>query len=267
MILREPDRSPYDLVFRIGEFPVRIAWTFWLMTAVFGYNFVDYIDYLFLSVYGLWSPSTLPLLLIWSACVLVSITVHELGHALAFRRYGIHSQIVLYHFGGLAIPLAANSPTHSVSRLSAKENLVIAAAGPGAQLLLAAAVILLTRTAGYEVHQAPDFLQSIPGVAGGNPIMDVGLYTLVNSLVWPSVVWALFNLIPVWPLDGGRIAREVIAMLGGNIRHSLGLSIVVGAAMVVVGFMIGQWFMAILFASLLMGNWQEFQRLGQWRSW
>ncbi len=44
------------------------------------------------------------LLLMWIAAVFVSILIHELGHALAMRRYGISSYIVLYHFGGLAIP-------------------------------------------------------------------------------------------------------------------------------------------------------------------
>ena len=41
---------------------------------------------------------------IWTGAVLVSIVIHELGHAIAFRYYGIASDIVLYQFGGLAIP-------------------------------------------------------------------------------------------------------------------------------------------------------------------
>ncbi|WP_153556041.1 site-2 protease family protein [Roseimaritima sediminicola] len=264
MLLQEPARSPYDLEFRLGDFPVRIAWTFWLMAAVFGYGLAVGIDQIFLQEYRQWTPGVWLILLVWAVCILVSILVHELGHALAFRRYGIHSGIVLYHFGGLAIPLAGNGFGRSPARLSSKENLVIAAAGPVAQLLLAAAVIVLTRAAGYQVRLLPGWLYWIPGAGGGEPILNVGTFALVNCLVWPSVMWAVLNLVPVWPLDGGRIARELISLGGGTLRQALMLSLVAAGLMAVWGFSSGNVFLAILFASLAFGNWEMLQSMGGW---
>lgn len=265
MLLQEPARSPYDLEFRLGDFPVRIAWTFWLGAAIFGYNMAVSIDDIFLRGYGLWSPGVALLLLVWAVCIFVSILVHELGHALAFRMCGIHSAIVLYHFGGLAIPLASNQVGRSASRLSSKENLMIAAAGPVAQMLLAAAVILAVRLAGYEILMLPWMIQWLPGAVGGEPILNIGVFAMVNCLVWPSVVWAVLNLVPVWPLDGGRIARELIAMGGGTLQQSLIVSLVAAGLLAGWGLATREVFLGILFASLAFGNWEMLQSLGNWR--
>ena len=93
-------------------------------------------------------------MLIFAIVVFVSILVHELGHALAFRRYGTASRIVLYHFGGLAIP--EESPWgESQWRLSddrpERNEIVISLAGPVAGFLLAAVVIGAVRLAGHKL--------------------------------------------------------------------------------------------------------------------
>src|SRR5262245_37099251 len=62
-----PEPLPYDLRWRMFGIPVRVHWTFWLFTAILGFNIVE-----FGFVY----------LLVWMACAFVSILVHELGHAL-----------------------------------------------------------------------------------------------------------------------------------------------------------------------------------------
>lgn len=214
--------------------------------------------------YGPDSPGLLPLLLLWALCVLASILVHELGHAFAFRACGIHAAVVLYHFGGLAIPLGGRRDLRSASRLSGKENLVIAAAGPAAQLLLAAVVIVATRAAGYRLDLLPPGIGWIPGVLGGDVIERVGLYAVVNFLVWPSVAWALLNLIPVWPLDGGQIARELILMFGGTAYHATQLSLVAAVAAAVWGALSGHWMLAIFMASFAASNYQTLQAMQHW---
>ncbi|QEG43515.1 site-2 protease family protein [Roseimaritima ulvae] len=265
MLLQEPARSPYDVEFRLGDFPVRIAWTFWLMAAIFGYNIAVSIDTIFLRAYELWSPGVAMLLLVWAVCIFVSILVHELGHAVAFRMCGIHSTIVLYHFGGLAIPVASGQIGRSPSRLSSKENLMIAAAGPFAQLVLAAVVVLGVRLAGYEILLLPWMIRWVPGAVGGEPILNIGTFAMVNCLVWPSVMWAVLNLVPVWPLDGGRIARELFALGGGTLRQSLIVSLIAAALLAAWGLANQQVFLGILFASLAFGNWEMLQSLGNWR--
>ena len=68
--------------------------------SVLGYGLASNLDLLF----GEESLGVIPLLALWAVCIFVSIGIHELGHALAFRRYGIESRIVLYFMGGMAIP-------------------------------------------------------------------------------------------------------------------------------------------------------------------
>ncbi|MBX9581317.1 MAG: hypothetical protein K2X87_13490, partial [Gemmataceae bacterium] len=89
-MLVEPDRTPYDLNFRLFGFPVRVHPLFWVVTVLFGSSA--------LRDFG---PEYL---LVWVVVVFVSILVHELGHAFAFRAFGTDAAVVLYGFGGLAVP-------------------------------------------------------------------------------------------------------------------------------------------------------------------
>ncbi|MGI9473155.1 MAG: site-2 protease family protein, partial [Rubripirellula sp.] len=148
MLLQEPAQSPYDLRFNLFGFSVRIAWTFWLAGLVFGFSLARYLDE---GVFATVSPGLLPLLLLWTLCLLVSILIHELGHAFAFRRYGIESTIVLYHFGGLAIPTDSFSPGRSYQQLTPKQDILVSLAGPIAQMLSALVVIGAVKAAGYSL--------------------------------------------------------------------------------------------------------------------
>lgn len=262
MLLQAPEPSPYDLEFRVLGFPVRIAWTFWLMTAVIGYNIAMGVDALFR---GQGSPGMLPLLMMWAACVLVSILIHELGHAIAFRSCGIESTIVLYHFGGLAIPHSARSIGLMAKSLSPKENLMVSAAGPGAQLLFAALVIGVVWLSGTHVVGLPGFIYRSTELGGGTPPQTAGLYLVVFSLVFVNVYWAILNLVPIYPLDGGQIARELIVLMGGNVYQATVLSLVAVGVCVWWAFTSGQPMLIILFLSLGVGNWQSLQSVGHWR--
>ena len=261
MLLQEPAESQYDLRFSFFGFPVRVSWTFWLGAAVFGWGLVDGIDRMLFES----SPGRFPLLLLWGMCMLVSILIHELGHAFAFRMYGIHSSIVLYHFGGLAIPTAASMPGRSIGRLSQRDDLWIALAGPLAQLASAAAVVAAVKFAGYRLEifaWMPAGLHRIPGVLEGNAIDSAGLFAMVSFYIFPSVLWALLNLIPVWPLDGGRIARSLVLMGGGDTSQALWISLIAAGGMAAYGFRNGQTFLGILFLSLAITNFQMLQHSG-----
>ena len=96
MFLQEPAHSPYDLRFHVLGFPVRVAWTFWIAGLIFGYGLVRGLD----DYFQMASPGLPALLLLWTACLFLSILIHELGHAIAFRQNGIEASIVLYHLGG-----------------------------------------------------------------------------------------------------------------------------------------------------------------------
>lgn len=248
-MLAEPGRTAYDVEFGLLGFPIRISIGFWIMAIVFGYDLISQLDRLFPGNRG-------PLLLLWIFSVFISILVHELGHALAMRTCGQHAKVVLYHFGGLAIPQNAFRTRFTKKNSVKAEKIFISAAGPIAQLTLAAIVIALAKSSGHEILLLPEFLQSVPGLNGGEPIDSPGMFGLVNFLVWPSVMWALLNLIPVFPLDGGQIAREIIELFGGTLYQALVLSMGCAALMAVYGLVTGRLFMTLLFASLAYSNYE-----------
>jgi membrane-associated protease RseP (regulator of RpoE activity) len=125
----------------------------------------------------------------------VSILVHELGHALAGRACGAQSAVTLHAFGGFA--------EFSGAWFTRKQSFLVTAAGPGVQFLLGVLTWLLIR-----------------GEFMPRSYMD---YFLVY-LSFISVFWAVLNLLPVMPLDGGQMLN---AMMGpARIRITLWVSII-----------------------------------------
>jgi Zn-dependent protease/predicted transcriptional regulator len=120
------------------------------------------------------------------ACVLL----HELGHALTARRFGIHTpDITLLPIGGIArLERIPDQP---------KQELLIAIAGPLVNLIIAGLLILFL----HQRATASDLAQlNSPQVAMLAKLASVNLFL------------ALFNLIPAFPMDGGRILRALLAM-------------------------------------------------------
>lgn len=263
MLLQEPAESPYDLRFDLFGFPIRIAWTFWVGAVLFGYSLAHAID----RGSGDASPGLFPLLFLWSMCLLVSILIHELGHAIAFRFYGIESSIVLYHFGGLAIPHTGN---HDVSfarslsprRLDEKGEMIIDLAGPVTQMLSALVLVAVVVQSGYEVaafRAMPYPISNLAQYTGGEGIQNIALRSLVLFYVLPSVLWALLNLVPVFPLDGGRVMRSLVLLSGDRSNTWVWISMISAAAIAIYGLQGGQPFMGLLFLSLAAGNYQMLQ--------
>lgn len=266
MFLQAPDESPYDLNFVIFGFPVRIAWTFWIGAVVIGHSFASSFDTL---LQGL-SPGIFPLLLVWTVCLFVSILIHELGHAFAFRYYGMDSSIVLYHFGGLAIPSSMRRRgeagfvnAFSPPQLSELADLLIALAGPVAQLLSAFVLAGAVRASGYQVvvfERMPWPLSQLGPVFDGQPIESVALFTMVFFYVYPSVLWALLNLVPVFPLDGGRVMRSLVLLSGDRSDTWIWISMISAGAVAFYALTQGhQPIMGLMFLSLGFGNYQMMQ--------
>lgn len=264
MFLQSPGESPYDLRFNLLGFPIRIAWGFWVASIIFGFELVRAIEIIF----GPDSPGRLPLMILWSICLLVSILIHELGHALAFRQNGIESSIVLYHFGGLAIP-HSESGSKFGRRRGHGSDVWISFAGPLAQLMSAVVLMAVVHVAGYSMDLLPrlfGFFGKIPGIMDGKPIDSPGLYAILIFYLFPSVFWALINLIPVLPLDGGQIARSFVLMRGGDITHALWISVIAAGLTAAYGMSIGQTYLAIFFLIMGVTSFQALQQVGNnWR--
>ena len=128
-----------------------------------------------------------------AACVvalLVSIVLHELGHALMARRYGIGTaDITLYLFGGVA-------RLERMPRSSGPE-LLIALAGPAVNF----AIVLA--------------LGGVLGLLQALGLPWPGLLVVVLGL---NLFLGLFNLLPIFPMDGGRVLRALLSGPLGRLR-------------------------------------------------
>ena len=149
------------------------------------------------------------LLLMVFACVLL----HELGHALAARRYGIRTQdIVLLPIGGVA----------RLERMPEKpsQELVVALAGPAVNLLICTVLIFIL---GWR----------------GEPLENARLQgSLLGSLLVVNALMVGFNLVPAFPMDGGRVLRALLAMYMPFARATRAAS-VVGQALALAFGLIG----------------------------
>jgi Zn-dependent protease len=247
MYFSEPQPTAADLHFQIFGIPVRVSPWFWLGTAIFGWGLVD------------GDPKKF---LIWEVAVFLSILVHELGHALVMRGMGDRPHIVLVFLGGLAVGRAGRS---------SKDQILVSAAGPFAQIMLAALTIGIVRASGHSFpYQIPfwrDDWYDLNGIHLPELPYD-GLNFFLFCIVWPSIVWAVINLVPVFPLDGGQIARAALSLVNPfeGVRWSLMLSIAAGAAVAFYGFKIQQPYMGMMFALLAYDSYNTYQQIGGgWR--
>jgi len=247
VLLGEPERTRADLNFSLGPFRVRIHPFFWLIGVLLG-------------PWRSERPDVVKLMLIWMAAFSVSILIHELGHALVMRAYGFRPWITLYGLGGLTS--RGDLGMYASRQLSAGGEILISAAGPAAGFSLAGLLLLVVMAAGHDV---------VIGFSGGLPRVDwagdVGspyLDDLLWYLVAVNIYWGLLNLMPVYPLDGGQITREILVATSPQegIRQSLVLSIATAVVLALIGLMQGRHgiFLALLFGYLAWINYATLQR-------
>lgn len=260
-MLQEPGASAYDLHFNCFGFPVRVTWGFWLVAAILGWSWSGSLDDLAIAL-KIDSPGAPMLLAVWIAALWLSILVHELGHAVAMRFYGIRSRIVLYHFGGLAISDSFGAWDGARrGRVDPREQIVISLAGPAAQLALALVVWLIGLQLGVQMELS-GWINSIIGsnIAVPDFPKSMVLYGLFDAILYPSTAWAILNLAPILPLDGGQVMRSGLMLTRARdpMRVAHIVSIGVGALIGIYFMQHGQPFglMFLLFAA---NNWQAMQ--------
>lgn len=123
------------------------------------------------------------------------VVMHEFGHALTARRFGIKTQrITLLPIGGVA----------SMEKMpdDPKQEILVAIAGPAVNVVIALLIWLGLRASSIDIptmEQAPDVL------------FTSGSHLLYNVMVI-NLVLAIFNLLPAFPMDGGRVLRGALAL-------------------------------------------------------
>jgi tetratricopeptide (TPR) repeat protein len=142
------------------------------------------------------------LLLGMIAAIFLCVALHELGHTVAARLFGIQvTSIMLWPLGGFA----------NLSRRPEKvlPDVIISAAGPLANLLIFAGLLLLTA-----VERLIVTTQVFPEAASF--LWNARLFPILFGLMMANLALALFNLVPVYPLDGGQIARGLLKLIFGE---------------------------------------------------
>lgn len=239
-----PLPSRFDLNFSVLGFPVRVSPLFWLLAVLLGIRLQDPL-----------------LILIWVIIVFFSILIHEMGHGVTMRRFGQDAYLVLHAFGGLAVPVSSRRGG-SASRTPV-EQLIISFAGPLAGFLLAGLVVLSAIAAGGSVSITRLlFIIPFPSVnIPGSPIFNIVAFLLLQV----NIFWGLINLIPVFPLDGGRIAQSLFTMADpwDGPRKALWLSVIVGAVIAAgAGIILRDLWLAFLFGILALQSYQLLQGRG-----
>ncbi len=173
-IQRESTSRWVITLFSVKGIPVRVHFTFLLfvayLAAIDGGNDLASI------------ALRLCLILTLFGCVLL----HELGHALTARYYGIGTRdIVLYPFGGIATVVGNAAP---------RAEFFIAAAGPLVNVVIAG--LCLPMLSIFEPGQSPSAV------------------AFLDNLYLSNLILALFNLVPAFPMDGGRMLRAALSVLG-----------------------------------------------------
>jgi Zn-dependent protease len=160
-----------DIVFWLFRTRVRINPGFWMMSLFLGWGYFGN-DNLGVAAFAL-----------WVLAVGVSILLHEYGHIFAGWMFGQKGEILLHSMGGLAI--------YSGESLARWQRIVISLAGPAIQLALFAA---LYYSFGWPLYTESDLSYEKFFLAR---MLEINLY------------WPLLNLLPIWPLDGGQVVRQL----------------------------------------------------------
>jgi Zn-dependent protease/predicted transcriptional regulator len=168
-----------------------VRWSFRLLT-LFGIRIEVHVTFLLLvGGLALLQSATTPVWLTVSELLLLftCVLLHELGHALAARRYGIQTrEIILLPIGGVA----------RLERMPEKpiQEVVVAIAGPGVNLMLATILAAVLALRGVTAETA--LARADKGV--------------LEFLLLANITMLLFNMIPAFPMDGGRVLRALLAM-------------------------------------------------------
>ena len=195
-----PSGGGNGLRFPLFGFPIRIHWTFLLIAVVIGGSGPDF---------------SVTRAAVWLVVVVVSVLVHELGHAFAARVVGAEPTIDLYALGGLT----AFVPPRPLSRA---QSVGISLAGPFAGFLLGVTVLSAAAAFGADRHS--------PFVRADASVLEL----VVGASIWVNLYWGAVNLLPILPLDGGTVVRSLLP--GDDARRDRLATVfsVAGAALLIV---------------------------------
>ena len=224
---------------RVFGIDVKIHWTFFLLLLFFGY-----IGYTGANGGVSTALITIGVILALFFCVLL----HELGHSLVAQRLGIEvPDITLLPIGGLArLKALPEKPIDEVK---------IAVAGPLVNVVLAPIFFAVAYLIGADFTSYPNVF---------NGVDSAGQFFFYLGFI--NIVLALFNLIPAFPLDGGRVLRGLLATRFGPVKAtdiSSTIGQVLSAGLFLVGLLTGNFFLVLIAVFVFFGASGEVQMVRQ----
>ncbi len=200
---------------KLFNIPIRIHYTFLLLLA-----FIWYVES---TVLG---PAAGFHSVIFWALIFLCVLLHELGHSLVAKSYGLEIvSIVLLPIGGVSqITDIPHDPIKEVN---------ITIAGPIVNFILAGVLFVIGEVVDPSLQFSQISLQS------GSTMVD---------LFWANVMLGLFNIIPAYPMDGGRILRGIIAMKKEYVeatRLAADVGKLFAVAFIIIGFFYNLWLILI----------------------
>ncbi len=249
-MLQSVSPTRFDLQFSIAGIPVRVHPLFWVIALLLGSN------------------SGHPLMVVvWIIVVFISILIHELGHAFAFRRYGQPSHILLHATGGLTVPESMPwGGGYASVGLTPNQHIVVSLAGPFAGFAFAGLSLVVGAALGGDIIFTT-ILDIIPFPIVYIPAFNGILTDVFITILWVNIFWGIINLLPVYPLDGGHVSRYFLIQRDpwNGMRTSLWISVITGGTLAVFGLVfMGSVYMGLLFGLLAFQSFQMLQALGRY---
>jgi stage IV sporulation protein FB len=209
-----PSASPLDLRLRLFGTGFRVQPSFFFMNLLFGYLFLMFgQDPRAGGITERASAHPIMYLAIWVGCAFVAILLHEMGHMFMARIFGVPSNIVLYSMGGLTIG--------EFERLARWQRIAVSLAGPAAGFSLYFALWIVQAQINARDHLLFPNHRT--------------LHDTFNILFLMTLIWNLFNLIPVIPLDGGMVMKELVTGVfrrrGLALAYGFSLTLALGFAL------------------------------------
>jgi Zn-dependent protease/CBS domain-containing protein len=208
--------------------PIELHVTFILLIAVF--FFLSILPFFpVIKVFLTYSPYPVFYSFFLVLFLFVFVVFHELAHSIVARRYGITvRKIILYPIGGVSeIEEIPDNPSQEWR---------MAVAGPLTSLVLGAALLVVSITVSPQIS----IVKLITLTATGNFLFDLAAL---------NILLGFFNLIPAFPMDGGRVFRALLAermKYSDATRYAVNIGKIFGIAMVIIGFLIPSEFLLIL---------------------
>jgi stage IV sporulation protein FB len=213
------------LRWRMFGISVCIQPSFWIINGLFGWFVSD-------PLAGQYHVNLLTFILIWVLCTLVTVAVHEFGHAIMGRIFGQPGAITIAGLGGQA--------AGGYDKISSWKRLLVIAAGPGAGFLFVASLMILDSTPWDRLMDAMDWdgLKLKWAVVDRMGLMPLRLafnyFTLTLFLLaMIGLFLNILNLFPIIPMDGGMIFKEICSMIAGRSgeRFAFGVSLLLAGSL------------------------------------